>query len=223
MKKLLIIAGLVCGLAGLTANAQMAPSPTDPHQQPGASTPGTPPTFPTDRQESPSENRKDNDADSQQTDKDRQDQTDRDPQTSTDPNQTGSERQRTDPNDQTQRTDRDDQNTQQRTDRDYDRDRNTGSTSGNVGSNAGQQDDRDRDHDGDTDHRSDYQSQLQNALQQQPDLAGVQATFTDSTLELTGTVPTGKEKHQARMLAQNYANGRKIVDHITVTGKGHER
>ena len=43
MKKLLLIAGLTYGLAGLTASAQMAPSPTDPHQQPGVTTPGTPP------------------------------------------------------------------------------------------------------------------------------------------------------------------------------------
>lgn len=210
MKKLLLIAGLTYGLAGLTASAQMAPSPTDPHQQPGVTTPGTPPTFPTDRQETDKDrqNRTDTDADRQQTDKDRQDQTDRDRLPQSD-----SDQQNTDRNEPAQRTDRDDQNTQPKTDRDYDRDRNNSS----VGSNAGQE----RDHDKDRDHPSDYQSQLQNALQQQPNLAGVQANFTDTTVELTGTVPTAKEKHEARMLAENYANGRKVVDHITVAEKNH--
>src|SRR3954469_2131848 len=87
MKNHLLIAGLLFGLGSLPAAAQMSPSSTDPHQQPGASTPGTPPTFPTDRQEDAKgqQNRKDSDADSQQTDKDRtdrdgkdQDRTDRD-------------------------------------------------------------------------------------------------------------------------------------------------
>jgi type IV secretory pathway VirB10-like protein len=210
MKKQLLIAGLLCGLAGVPASAQLTPSPNDPHQQPGAATPGTPPTFPTDRQETSKDrqNRTDSDADSQQTDRDRQDQTDRDRQTQTD-----RDRQNTDQDRDMQQTDRDRQNPQ-RTDRDYDRDRNNGST----GTSASQEN---RDHDPDRDHRSDYQSQFQNALQQQPNLSGVLVNYTDSSVELTGSVPTGKDKHQARMMAQNYANGRKVVDHINVTGRGH--
>jgi hypothetical protein len=198
-KTFLIIASLAFGLAGMSAKAQMSPAPTDPHQQPGVTTPGTPPTFPTDRQETKRErqNRQDSDADSQSTTGDRQPQSDQYPQ----------------------RTDRDDQN-QQESDRDYDRDRNNGS----IGSNAGQQDnerkdDLDRGMNPDRDHGSDYQSQLQKAMQQNSNLAGVQVAYTDTTVELTGTVPTGKEKHEARMMAHDYANGRKVVDHIKVTGK----
>lgn len=194
----IIIAGLLFGLA-LTANAQMTPNPNDPNQQQtGVQTPGTPPTFPTDRQETAKDRQESNqaDADTQNTDKDR-DRTDRDEQ-------------------YPQSTDRDQQNQQVQSDRDYDRDRQNGS----IGSNAGQQD-RERDMNDETDHNADYQSQLQKALQQNPDLSGVQVTYTDSTVELTGTVPTGKEKHEARMMAQDYANGRKVVDHVKVTGKGH--
>ena len=188
MTRQIIIAGLLLGL-GLPAGAQMASTPNG--QQPGASTPGTPPTFPTDRQETGKDrqNKNDSDADSQQTsrdskdpDRDRQSQSDRDRLPQSD-------------RDQQDQTNRDRQNT--------DRDR-------------AMQNDRDNT-DRDRDHHSDYQSQLQNAFQQQRDLANVQANFTDSSVELTGSVPREKDKHQARMMAQNYANGRKVIDHITVS------
>jgi hypothetical protein len=222
MKKILLTTGLLFGLA-FTANAQMTPTPNNPNQQqPGVQTPGTPPTFPTDRQDTAKDQQQSNqsDADSKTSGKDA-DKTDRDRMPQSD--RTDQDR----PSDQDrdeqypQSTDRDQQNQQVQSGRDYDRDRQSGS----VGSNAGQQD-RERKDDLDTgmnpdrDHRSDYQSQLQKALQQNPNLAGVQVAYTDSTLELTGSVPTGKEKHEARMIAHDYANGRKVVDHITVTGKG---
>ncbi len=66
---------------------------------------------------------------------------------------------------------------------------------------------------------SDYESQLRNALQAKPSLAGVQATFTDTAVELSGTVPTAKDRMQARAIAQSYANGRKITDHIAIESK----
>ncbi len=163
MKKHLLIASLLCGLAALPASAQVTPSP---NQEPAASTPGTPPTFPTDRQETSKDqrNRTDTDADTQQTDRDRLPQSDQD--------QGGEESQNTD------------------------QDRSRASS-----------------------HHSEYQSQLENALQKQPALSGVHVNFTDTVVELTGSVPTSNDKHQARMMAQDYANGRKVVDHITVSGK----
>ena len=220
MKKIVITTGLLLGLA-LTANAQMAPNPNDPNQQqPGAQTPGTPPTFPTDRQDTAKDqqDRNQSDADSPQTGKD---QTDRNrlPQSDRADQDRPSDQDRDEQNPQS--TDRDQQNQQVQSGRDYDRDRQSGS----VGSNTGQQgtqrkDDLDTGMNPDRDHRSDYQSQLQRALQQNPNLSGVQVAYTDTTVELTGSVPTGYDKHQARMLAHDYANGRKIVDNITVTNNG---
>lgn len=223
MKKVFLIVGLSFGLFCLTAGAQMTPSPNDSNQQqPSASTPGTPPTFPTDRQ----------DTDAQQQNRNEKDRTSKDPDADKpQPDKDPGSVQKQDPNsDRDISRPQDDQTPQAtpndqppKSDRDYDRDRNTGS----IGSNAGEQ--KPPDHDGDQgdqaqkadrDHRSDYQSQLQNALQQNPNLSGLQASYTDTTVELTGTVPTGKERHQARMIAQEYANGRRVVDHIAVTGKG---
>jgi hypothetical protein len=229
MKKFLLITGLLCGLSGLASIAQTAPTQNDPnHQQPSASTPGTPPTFPTDRRDTDAQqNRTDQDRTSKDPDADR-------PQVDQDPNSVNREDPSRDRDinhpasrgDQTPPANPNDQTTPPppRSDRDYDRDRNNGS----IGSNAGEQ--KPPDHDGDQDdlvqkadrdYRSEYQSQLQHALAQQPNLSGVQVNYTDTTVELTGTVPTGKEKHQARMMAQNYSNGRRVLDHITVSGQGH--
>ena len=222
MKKIIIATGLLLGLA-FTANAQMTPNPNDPNQQqPGVQTPGTPPTFPTDRQDTAKGRQQTNqsDADSQQTGKD-QDRTDRDRMPQSDRTDQGRPSDQDRDEQYPQSTDRDQQNQQVQSGRDYDRDRQSGA----IGSNAGQQD-RERKDDLDTgmnpdrDHRSDYRSQFQQALQQNPNLSGVQVAYTDSTVELTGTVPTGNDKHQARMMAHDYANGRKVVDHIKVTGKG---
>jgi hypothetical protein len=229
MKRLLPITGLSFGLLCLTAGAQGAQSQNDPNQQqPNASTPGTPPTFPTDRQDTGAQqNRTDQNRTSKDPDADKP-QVDQDPD-SVHPQDTDRDRDITHPankDDQTPQATPNDQTTPlpPKSDRDYDRDRNNGS----IGSNAGEQ--KPPDHDGaqddqaqkaDRDHRSDYQSQLQAALQQKPNLSGVQVNYTDTTVELTGVVPTGNEKHEARMIAQNYANGRKVVDHITVTGKNN--
>jgi osmotically-inducible protein OsmY len=45
---------------------------------------------------------------------------------------------------------------------------------------------------------------------------------TDSTIELSGTVPTGKEKQTAKRIAQSYAGNRKVIDRLTVTGRGRK-
>jgi len=43
---------------------------------------------------------------------------------------------------------------------------------------------------------------------------------TDSTIELSGNVQTGKEKQTARRIASSFAGNRRVQDRITVTGKG---
>ena len=162
MKKQLLIASLLCGLAALPASAQVrrcesgtcgfnSRNSTDiPYRSAG--------------DEQGSAEPQDTDADTQQTGRDRMPQSDQDQG-----------------------------------------DRNSQST--------------DEDRSKEPNHRSEYQSQLENALQKQPALSGVHVNFTDTTVELTGAVPTNNDKHQARMMAQDYANGRKVVDHITVSGK----
>ncbi len=66
---------------------------------------------------------------------------------------------------------------------------------------------------------SDLQSQIQKALQDQ-NLTGITANVTDSTIELSGSAATGKERRDAMAIAQSYAGNRKVVDHITVSGSG---
>jgi osmotically-inducible protein OsmY len=39
---------------------------------------------------------------------------------------------------------------------------------------------------------------------------------TDTTVELTGTAATSKDKQTAKRIAQSYAGNRRLVDHITV-------
>ncbi len=64
--------------------------------------------------------------------------------------------------------------------------------------------------------------QLESAYQAEPTLTGsnIQVNVNDTTVELTGTVPTGKEKTTAKRIAQSYAGNRKVVDKMTVTGRG---
>lgn len=68
------------------------------------------------------------------------------------------------------------------------------------------------------------QTTIQDKLKNEPLLSSsnVNANVTDSTIELSGTVATGKEKQTAVRIAQSYAGNRKVVDRITVTGKGNE-
>ncbi len=66
---------------------------------------------------------------------------------------------------------------------------------------------------------TDLKSQIENSLQKEQ-LTGVVVNVTDEKVELTGTVPNGKDKQTAKRIAQSYAGNRKVVDHIKVTGQG---
>ncbi|MFB3917996.1 MAG: BON domain-containing protein [Terriglobales bacterium] len=72
---------------------------------------------------------------------------------------------------------------------------------------------------------SSLQTQINNALQKEPTLANdnVSANVSDSEIELSGTVATGKEKQTARRIAQSYAGNRRVVDRITVMGRGQSK
>jgi osmotically-inducible protein OsmY len=67
-------------------------------------------------------------------------------------------------------------------------------------------------------------STIQDKLKSEPLLStsNVNVNVTDSTIELSGTVLTGKEKQTAGRIAQSYAGNRKVIDRITVTGKGYD-
>jgi hypothetical protein len=70
---------------------------------------------------------------------------------------------------------------------------------------------------------SDLQGQIQNALKNEPTLSSdtVNVNVTDSSIDLNGTVATGKEKQTAKRIAQSYAGNRKVTDHLTVSGRGN--
>ncbi|MGE5110882.1 MAG: BON domain-containing protein [Acidobacteriaceae bacterium] len=62
--------------------------------------------------------------------------------------------------------------------------------------------------------------QLDQAYQSEPSLSGsnIQVDVTDSQVQLTGSVPSGKEKLTAKRIAQSYAGNRKVADKLTVSG-----
>jgi len=64
--------------------------------------------------------------------------------------------------------------------------------------------------------------QIETSLKNEPTLANANVTVnvTDDQIELTGTVPTGKDKKTAKRIAQSYAGNRKVVDHLTTSGSG---
>jgi osmotically-inducible protein OsmY len=64
------------------------------------------------------------------------------------------------------------------------------------------------------------QNQIQTALKNEPTLANdaITVNVTDSSVELSGTATSKKERQTAQRIAQSYANNRKVVDHITVSG-----
>jgi osmotically-inducible protein OsmY len=68
-------------------------------------------------------------------------------------------------------------------------------------------------------------AQLQQAFQAEPTLSSCNLTqnVTADSIELAGTCPTGKEKQTARRIAQSLAGNRRVVDRITVTGRGEGR
>lgn len=66
------------------------------------------------------------------------------------------------------------------------------------------------------------QTQIQNALQNEPTLRNdnVNVNVTESTIELSGSVQSGKEKQTARRIASSFAGNRRVRDRITVSGRG---
>jgi hypothetical protein len=65
------------------------------------------------------------------------------------------------------------------------------------------------------------QSQVQDALNKDPVFSrdGVKVTATTEGIELSGDVATGRDRLNADRIAQSYARGKKVVNHIVV--KGH--
>ena len=63
--------------------------------------------------------------------------------------------------------------------------------------------------------------QLDQAYQSEPSLSGsnIQVEVSDTSIQLTGSVPTGKEKTTAKRIAQSYAGNRKVVEKLAVTGR----
>jgi trimeric autotransporter adhesin len=66
------------------------------------------------------------------------------------------------------------------------------------------------------------ESTIQDKLKSEPMLSSssVNVNVTDATIELSGSVATGKEKQTAERIAQSYAGNRKLVNRITVSGNG---
>jgi hypothetical protein len=69
---------------------------------------------------------------------------------------------------------------------------------------------------------SSLQKQIDAALKKEPTLANqnVNTVVTDTSVELSGSVSTGKEKQTAKRIAQSFAGNRRVVDRITVSGRG---
>jgi hypothetical protein len=65
--------------------------------------------------------------------------------------------------------------------------------------------------------------QLDQAYQSEPSLSGsnIQVEVSDTSIQLTGSVPTGKEKTTAKRIAQSYAGNRKVVEKLAVTGRSN--
>lgn len=71
---------------------------------------------------------------------------------------------------------------------------------------------------------ADLQSQIQSALSKEPTLAGdsARATVSGDTIELNGTVGTNKEKITATRIVQSYAGSKKLVNKLTIAGRGEK-
>lgn len=68
---------------------------------------------------------------------------------------------------------------------------------------------------------SDLQSQVQNALSKEPTLSGdtVNVAVSADSIDITGSVATVREKQTATRIVQSYAGNKKVVSHLTVTGR----
>lgn len=69
---------------------------------------------------------------------------------------------------------------------------------------------------------TELQSQIQNALNKEPTLTGdrTHVTVTPEAIELAGNVGTSKEKITATRIVQSYAGSKKVMNHLTIGGKG---
>ena len=67
---------------------------------------------------------------------------------------------------------------------------------------------------------STLKDQLDQAYQSEPSLTGsnIQVNVTDTSVELSGSVPAGKDKTTAKRIAQSYAGNRKVVEKLSVSG-----
>jgi hypothetical protein len=65
-------------------------------------------------------------------------------------------------------------------------------------------------------------TQIQEALNRDPILSrgAVKVTAASDGIELTGDVASGRERLNAERIAQSYARGRKVLNHIVVKGHG---
>lgn len=65
------------------------------------------------------------------------------------------------------------------------------------------------------------QAEVQDALSKVPELSNdsLRVAALPDGLELTGNVVSGRERQAAVRIAQSYARGRKVVDHIVVSGR----
>lgn len=68
---------------------------------------------------------------------------------------------------------------------------------------------------------TELQAQVQNALGKVPELSNdsLRVAALSDGLEITGSVVTGRERVAAIRIAESYARGRKVVDHIVVNGR----
>jgi len=66
------------------------------------------------------------------------------------------------------------------------------------------------------------QSQIETALRNEPTLSNssINVNVTADKIELSGSVPSGKDRQTAKRIAQSFAGNRKVVDNITVSGQG---
>jgi BON domain len=217
MKRYLITAGLLFGLAGLSASAQTTPN-TDPNH-PQAGVPSTPPTFPTDSQagttpqspasQDPTAPTKDPNAPATAPDTDRTNrgQADAD-QTTSSP--TSSQSGSTGSMSSSQSGDQSTTGATGQSSTSSSGQSSTGSQSqpeqgGMSGSSAS----------GSSAAGGDAQGQIQAALQQKG-LSNVQANVSADSIELTGTVNSADEKKEAKKIAKQYAGGKKVKDSLTV-------
>lgn len=74
----------------------------------------------------------------------------------------------------------------------------------------------------DTQAQGKDRDQIQAALQQRSNLAGVNVDEVESRIVLSGSVASEQDRREAESIAQSYAHGREVVNHIQISGSNHE-